>query len=36
MDNKQWRIRESLIKNFRIKKKAVLSGQMGLRMTWQD
>ena len=35
MDNKQWRIRESLIKNFRIKK-TVLSGQMGLRMTWQD
>ena len=35
MDNKQWRIRESLIKNLRIKK-TVLSGQMGLRMTWQD
>ena len=35
MDNKQWRIKESLIKNFRIKK-TVLSGQMGLRMTWQD
>ena len=35
MDNKQWRIKESLIKNFRIKK-TVLSGQMGLKMTWQD
>ena len=35
MDNKQWRIKESLIKNFRIKK-TVLSVQMGLKMTWQD
>ena len=42
MDNKQQRIKESLIKNFRILKKLyqnniiILSGQMGIRMTWQD
>ena len=41
MDNKQWRIKESLIKNFRILKKLyqnniiILSGQMGIRKTRQ-